>query len=424
MHAEPRSAVLTKPASPRWQERDVPNPTFVVGWRRNALTALIGAHILWIAFCFYRNPRAAIAALWAIRSERRRLQGGRPIPKFVRVDGRYFFLPGVPGWPSRSFRTFVETELQRIRPRDSTHAGVQNVVLSVTGRCPLACEHCCAWGERENCDDLSVGQLERIVNEFGSKGAAIFQLSGGEPVGRVDDVIELLESTASEIEFWMFTSGHGLTGETASRLKQAGLTGVCISLDSWNESDHNAFRGRADAFQWARQAARDCARAGLVVCFMICVSRSFAKRENLWRYLRLVASWGAHFVRIIEPKAVGRYADQDVELREEQLSLLSDFHQEANGQAGEHLPVVVCPSMRQRVVECIGSGNRSVYVDSRGDLHNCPFCLHSFGNALVDSFDSMLTAMRAQGCPRDGTRAAPGSNTAPVVTADGTAPHL
>ncbi len=400
MQCEPRAAVLTRGAPAFLGTAGVPAPRFMTGWKRDLLTVLIGAHILWIAIRFYGGLSAALSALRGIQQERRRLQGGRAISSYVRVDGRYFLLPGVPGWPSPAFRKFMETELNRIRPHGSGRHGVQNVILSVTGRCPLDCEHCCAWGERKNGDQLSTRQLKRIVRTLQSSGTALIQLSGGEPVCRIDDVIELVGSTDPGIEFWMLTSGHGLSFSRAMRLKEAGVTGVAISLDSWREADHDSFRGSADAFAWARESARACGRAGLVVCMTLCVSRDFATRENLWSYLRLVKSWGGHFVRILEPSAVGRYADQDVELGQEQLAVLADFHRSANAQSREGFPIVVCPSMRQRTVECLGAGNRSVYVDSGGDVHACPFCLKSFGNALLEPIDDMLTTMRAEGCHR------------------------
>jgi hypothetical protein len=50
-------------------------------------------------------------------------------------------------------------------------------------------------------------------------------------------------------------------------------------------------------------------------------------------------------------------------------------------------------------VGCFGAGNRLVYVDACAEVHACPFCRGSVGNALTGDLASMVTALRARGCP-------------------------
>jgi MoaA/NifB/PqqE/SkfB family radical SAM enzyme len=64
-------------------------------------------------------------------------------------------------------------------------------------------------------------------------------------------------------------------------MKANGLTGAIISLDHWDEEQHNRFRGHEKSFFWVQEAARNCHEAGIVVCLSLCPVKSFVTEENV-----------------------------------------------------------------------------------------------------------------------------------------------
>ena len=49
---------------------------------------------------------------------------------------------------------------------------------------------------------------------------------------------------------------------------------------------------------------------------------------------------------------------------------------------------------------CYGSGNRSIYVDTDGDLNACPFCQKKSGNILDENLSESLENLQSLGCQK------------------------
>ncbi|NIT36048.1 MAG: radical SAM protein [candidate division Zixibacteria bacterium] len=379
--------------------RETPGPPLVWGPKKDLVLLAIALHIFWTALAIYRDPFAALKVYKELIGKRRLFQGDFPVLRYVRAGGRYFWSVDAPGWPSASFRSFLENEMNRIRPFRPDPGHLSTMVFAVSSRCPLRCEHCFEWENLDGKELLSLEQLKAILEKFQRRGLDQIQLSGGEPLCRLDDVVALLASARPGTDFWLLTSGWALTLEKALRLKEAGLTGVNVSLDHWDEGRHNAFRGNGRSFRWAREAAANSRKVGLALCLDLCATRDFVTAEDLWRYLYLARDWGAGFIRILEPRKVGRYADKDVELAPEHLDVLRAFFvQASSARACRELPIVMYPGYYQRIIGCVGAGHRYLYVDSRGALHPCPFCQEEAGSALVDSLDEAIEGMKGRGC--------------------------
>jgi MoaA/NifB/PqqE/SkfB family radical SAM enzyme len=263
----------------------------------------------------------------------------------------------------------------------------------------LSCEHCFEWKNLDSTEVLTLEDLKAILKKFQDRGILQIQFSGGEPLSRFDDLIELIKTAQPGTDFWILTSGFGLTFKKALQLKEAGVTGVNISLDHWNENEHNHFRKNEKSFDWVKQAALNCRQADLLLCFSLCAVREFVSNENLWKYLHLARALGAGFVQILEPRKVGHFRGKDVELTEHHIGILKNFYLTVNSNpAYQNLPIVMYPGYHQRLLGCFGAGNRYLYVDSNGDLHACPFCQHKVGNALTDSISESIRKMQRIGC--------------------------
>jgi MoaA/NifB/PqqE/SkfB family radical SAM enzyme len=256
-------------------------------------------------------------------------------------------------------------------------------------------------------DKLASADLDEIVRGVLQAGVTQLFLSGGEPLQRFADVLRIAAMASAEADVWILSSGKGLTMEKAERLRDAGLTGVALSLDHWDAKAHDAFRGATNTFDGVRIAAGNVRSAGLVLALSLCPTKAFVSDQALRRYATTAHSLGAAFIQIFEPKAVGHYSGLDVTLDAAQQSILETFAQRTNYGADERgMPVVAYLDLSVRQRGCRGSGDRYFYVDTAGSLQPCPFCRNDGVPVLDYGFDDALTRLRQVGCMSECNRAA------------------
>lgn len=109
--------------------------------------------------------------------------------------------------------------------------------FSVTDRCDMRCIYCMPpGGEEEHSlrkEVLSFEEVGRIVRVFAAGGIRRVRFTGGEPLVRKDIVrlVELVERT-TDVESLVMTTNASRLAELARPLREAGLSGVNVSLDS------------------------------------------------------------------------------------------------------------------------------------------------------------------------------------------------
>jgi MoaA/NifB/PqqE/SkfB family radical SAM enzyme len=215
--------------------------------------------------------------------------------------------------------------------------------------------------------------------------------------------VDLVASLPGDIRAWIITSGQGMDDTLASDLAEAGLQGVVLSLDHWDPDLHDAFRGRPGTFRGALAAAGMARAAGLDLALSLCPTRAFmAREENLWRYAALARDLGAGQILVVEPKAAGHFTGESVELDEAALARFERFYQEVEfGPRHRDLPVFTAPGLVGRRSQCLGNGDRFLYLDPAGEVHPCQFCRGSVGNACTEDLGVLATRLRSTGCPHE-----------------------
>jgi radical SAM protein with 4Fe4S-binding SPASM domain len=124
------------------------------------------------------------------------------------------------------------------------------VAWNLTKRCNLRCTHCYIsagpWetGEAE----LDGAECRRVVDELlAVNPAPMLILSGGEPLVREDlpDLVAYAAGRGATVV--VGTNGTTLTEARVAMLKDAGVSGVAVSVDSLEGARHDGFRGGAHA---------------------------------------------------------------------------------------------------------------------------------------------------------------------------------
>lgn len=317
---------------------------------------------------------------------------------FAVAQGRAFFALYAPGFPGRPFDRFAANEIERVQVGPRT-AGPNTAIFAITTRCGLRCEHCFEWNDLSPREALTSEELHTVTEQLVSAGACQLFLSGGEPMLRFSDLHALVSRFSREADIWVLTAGSGLTAEKAASLREAGLVGVSLSLDHWDPSEHDAFRGKQGTFETARRAALAAREAGLLLSLSLCPTRRFVSEANLRAYRDLARDWGAAFIQVMEPRAVGRYEKKEVELDDTQKVRLERWYRETNALEVSG-PSVAYAAYSERQGTCPGAGDRVVYVDTRAMLHPCPFCREGEACLTKTPFAEALPALRARGCGR------------------------
>lgn len=363
---------------------------FITGLRYR----LFELRMLWqlqlTALSVYSSKRTALRALWMHLKTHLGYKRAVGLKKAVKVGRRYYVQMGFPGTESKGLKTLTINELNRHIPIPGHQAGLNLLLLAITKKCSLQCAHCFEWDNLNQHEQLSANDVLQIIRKFQTNGVASIELSGGEPLNRYTDLLRIVrESETALSDFWLITSGYRLTAERALELKQAGLTGVCISLDHWDAAQHDAFRGLEGSFDWALQAAQNARDAGMVLGLGLTAVRNFCTPAHLMRYAQLAKDHGAHFIRVLEPRSVGHYSGMDVELGAKEIEVLEAFMFDLQTKkAYRNYPIIDYYPAYQRKAGCSGAGQRFLYVDTDGDMHACPFCQNKCGNVLCDGIEN------------------------------------
>lgn len=332
-----------------------------------------------------------------LRSKNHSMHGKTALNKWIQNGDKHYFYLYAPSFPSKALEKMLLYETERIQQPEILK--IRFAFLAITKKCPMRCEHCFEWDSINQKEVLTYENLRTIVIKLVEAGINQLHLSGGEPMLRVNDIIKLAEEFSSEIEIWVLTSGYNGTKENITLLKEAGVTGFVVSLDHYEAASHNKFRGHPQAFERATKTIKYARAANMPVAVSICTVRAFCNTTDLFSFLSLAQKLDVSFIQLLEPKAIGHYAQKDVLLQESHQKVLESFYREVNtSKKYLNSPIIVYHGYYQRQIGCMTGGNRALYVDTNGSALSCPFCHCSSGNFLTDEASSIISNLRKKGC--------------------------
>jgi MoaA/NifB/PqqE/SkfB family radical SAM enzyme len=375
-------------------------PRNVTGLQLKLLRFRIQLTILNVIIKCYHNPVDWIQALRYLIRFRKRFLGNTKVHKMVYVNGKYHLDLYTPGWNGPVYQKSIASHLNDYKP--VTRVAVNrfnNVFFAITKKCPLQCEHCFEWDNLNKKETLSDKELVEVIKRIQEKGASQIQLSGGEPLIKIDAMVNLLNQAHPSTNFWVVTSGFKLNHTNAKRLKEAGLTGAVISLDHFIPEQHNTFRHFKDAYYWVEEAVKNANNNNLITALSLCTTKEFISEANLMSYMELAKKLKVSFVQFLEPKAVGHYAHKDVLLHDEHIEILEKFFVKMNFTSEySTYPIITYHGYYQRRQGCLSAGKKGMYVDTDGDMNACPFCQTKSGNVLDSNFYTNLDKLKSSGC--------------------------
>lgn len=353
-------------------------------------------------YCLLKQRTAsgtkAAKLLNLLRKKYRSVQGEGLITKASKVDNKYYWRLATPGFPSAAINLMHNKEISRILP-DGEGYGLRTLLFAITKRCVMNCEHCFEWNNLNKPETLTLNDIRTILAKFTDYGTTQVMFSGGEPLHRYNDILSLLSEKPATIDYWIITSGFGWSNEKAVELKQAGLTGIMVSLDHHIPEENDRFRGFQSAWEVAVKAVLSANNAGLVTALSLCPVREFISIENMRNYMKLAKSLNVTFVQIVEPRQTGRYEGKDVLLNNEQTGILEAIYTEYNtSRKYRFYPIINYLGYHQRRTGCFGGGDRFFYIDTDGDAHLCPYCSGKQISTLSHTAEEVINTLGKKKC--------------------------
>lgn len=248
------------------------------------------------------------------------------------------------------------------------------ILLDPTSACNLHCTGCWA-AEYGNKLNLSLDEIDNIVQQGKDLGVYFYIYTGGEPLVRKKDIIKICEKHP-DCEFLCFTNGTLIDENFANEMLRVKNFIPAISIEGFEEATDDR-RGKGTYEKVIK--AMDLLRSkklpfGNSCCY---TSKNFDSITSESFYDKLIDS-GSLFVWYFHYMPVGNDADTDLlltkEQRAEMFSRLRDYR------SRKPMFAMDFQNDAEYVGGCIAGGRRYLHINANGDIDPCVFIHYSDSN--------------------------------------------
>ena len=215
---------------------------------------------------------------------------------------------------------------------------------------------------------------------------------GGEPLLR-EDLEELIASIDERSVSYIFTTGYKLTYQRALALKEAGLFGIAISLDSLDAQRHNGMRHNDHAYDYAVEAIKNAKKAGLYTMSQTVCTRELLINGGILKLALYLKKLEIDEMRIMEPLPCGALKNKLEEvLTDNEKEQLKQLHITLNRDS-RYPKASVFPYFESAEQFGCGAGVQYSYIDGHGNFGPCDFIEPTFGNVLNENIQYIWVKM-------------------------------
>ena len=305
--------------------------------------------------------------------------------RLLNLGGQLIIHSHLPAVNSKAFTRFINEHLLA-RTEGPSHAQI-----SLTNACPQNCRYC--YNKNRRGKLLNTTEIKQIIQELKKMGVFWLGFTGGEPLLN-KDIVEIVKSVGDNCAIKLFTTGATLTEQLAAELKKAGLMYVSISLDHWEEEEHDRIRDCLGAFRTALRAIEIFKSIGVHVSVSAVISKEMLQGNQVQEFLKFLIRLDIHEAWLSEtkPTVEAFWNKAAVITEEERLSLVSlqdKYNKEGkitvnylgHFEGGEHFGC--------------NAGHKMVYIDAFGEVSPCVFTPMTFGNVRDKSVQAIFSEMKA-----------------------------
>ncbi|MBF0488515.1 MAG: radical SAM protein [Nitrospirae bacterium] len=179
------------------------------------------------------------------------------------------------------------------------------VSWNVTRRCNLSCGHCYIDAGSAVEPELDTKECTALIDELAAINKSMMLIvTGGEPMMR-EDIFDLIyHASAAGLIPVLGTNGTLITTKNINSLKEAGLRGAGISIDSTTPADHDLFRGVSGSWARAIEALKLLREAGIETQLDVTVMDNNC--ADLEKFVALGSELGAKAINLFFLVCTGR----------------------------------------------------------------------------------------------------------------------
>ena len=261
------------------------------------------------------------------------------------------------------------------------------ILMDPTSACNLHCTGCWA-AEYGNKLNLSYEELSNVVKQGKEIGVYFYMFTGGEPLVRKKDIIQLCEEH-HECQFLAFTNGTLVDEAFCQEMKRVGNLALAISLEGSPEV--NDLRRGAGVYGKVMHAMELLKENGLIFGTSICYTSKNCESVTSKEFVKLMVDKGCRYAMYFHYMPVGNEASLELLPTPEQRMYIKDRIREIRKlENGEGLFTMDFQNDGEFVGGCIAGGRNYFHINANGDAEPCVFIHYSGANIRTHSLLEIL----------------------------------
>jgi len=249
--------------------------------------------------------------------------------------------------------------------------------MDPTSACNLHCTGCWA-AEYGNKLNLSFEDMDSIVTQGKELGVYFYMMTGGEPMVRKKDIIELCRKH-NDCVFFAYTNGTLVDEALCKQMQEVGNLFLGLSVEG--EPDVNDMRRGNGVYNKVMHAMDLLKEHGLVFGTSICYTSANYKSVTSEEFIQMLIDKGCRYALYFHYMPVGNAASVDLLLNPEQRVYVKNRVREIRNM--EHGPGIFTMDFQndgEFVGGCIAGGRNYFHINANGDAEPCVFIHYSNGN--------------------------------------------
>ena len=285
--------------------------------------------------------------------------------------------------------------------REKYHCNIPFILLlDPTSACNLKCKGCWAaeYGYKQN---LSLFEMQSVVSQAKSLGAHFFMLTGGEPLIRKKDVLELCR-THPDWAYMAYTNGTLIDDDFCEEVKKVGNLAFALSVEG-TEASNDERRGDG-AYAATMKAASLLKKHKCLFGISVCYTRANFDYVISDAFVDAMIEAGAKYAWYFNYMPVGHGAVKElIPTPQQRKTIYFWLRKMRNSATGKPLMVIDFQDDGEYVGGCIAGGRNYFHVNSAGDMEPCVFIHYSDANirthTVLEALQSPLFMAYHKGQP-------------------------
>jgi len=258
-------------------------------------------------------------------------------------------------------------------------------VISPTMRCNLTCYGCYA-GDYEKSLELSLDELDSVLNQLKEMGIYFAVISGGEPF-YMKGIFDIFRKHG-DMAFLVFTHGGLIDEQMVEQLTEVGNVMPAFSLEGY-EKDTDERRG-AGHFKKVMRAMDLLREGGLSFCGSFTHSRKNTDIIVDPGYIDMLLAKGVFAMWLFSYVPVGRRPDPALMPTPEQRNLLR--RTVIDYRASKPMLFIDFWNDGPMISGCLAGGRKYFHINANGDIEPCVFCHFAVDNIRRASLRDALAS--------------------------------